>query len=69
MRLKLKRGNFEKFEESHRDTFDQRRKFASAVFSYYAPNGDEYRRRFNQPIGTPRIQFWDVAPHEITITI
>ena len=69
MKLKLQRYHLEIFEECHRDNFDRRKKLASAVFSYLAPNGDEYRRRFNAPIGTPEQNFWSIAPTEIEIKL
>lgn len=60
-------NKLEKFEPEWRDNFDRRRMYASAVFSYLAANGDEYRRRYKAPIGSTIEQLEALAPAEIKI--
>jgi hypothetical protein len=56
-----------KFDENKKDIFDQRKKFAQAVFSYRDSKGNEYRRKFQAKSFTPENEFWKIAPLEINI--
>ena len=58
-----------KYSENKRDNFDQRKKFAEAVFSYQTKNGIEFRKSFQYPSFTPEAKFWDLAPTEILVFV
>ncbi len=61
------RHHLEKFEDNVRDNQDRRKKVTKAVFSYFAPNGDEYRRAFTAPPHTPEQEMWNLAPKQISL--
>mgnify|MGYP007099598257 CR=1 FL=1 len=58
-----------KYSENKRDNFDQRKKFAEAVFSYQTKNGIEFRRSFQYPSFTPKEEFYKIAPTEILVFV
>ena len=55
------------YDENRRDVYDNRKKVAYAVFSYFTDNGIEYRKKFQLPTFTPEIEFWNIAPKEINV--
>ena len=61
------RKYLEKYEPSKRDIYDNRKKFAIAIFSYFTDNGIEYRKKFQLPVNSPEIEFWNIAPKEINV--
>ena len=56
-----------KFDENKRDVFDQRKKFAEAIFSYFTETGIEYRKKYQAESYTPENKFFDIAPKEINV--
>ena len=58
-----------KYDENCRDTFDYRKRFACAIFSYQTKTGIEFRKSFQYPSFTPEAKFWDLAPTEILVFV
>lgn len=63
--MKLFRHSLEIYNENKKDVFDNRKKFAEAIFSYFDENGNEYRKKFQLPAFTPENEFFNIAPKEI----
>ena len=57
----------EKYEENKKDIFDNRKKYAYAVFSYQTKNGIEFRKSFQAKSFTPENEFFNIAPKQINV--
>ena len=54
-----------KFDPDHKNTFDQRKKEVRIVGAYFDKNGDEYRKGFSFPKGTPEVEARELIPQTI----
>ncbi len=65
--MTLERNLLEKYEPNRRNPQDNRKRIAWAVFSYIdTMTGDEYRKSFNATPHTSEIDFFTIAPKQIT---
>ena len=65
--MKIYRKYLVKYCENKKDVFDNRKKFAEAIFSYFDDQGNEYRKKFQLPAYSPENEYWNIAPKELTI--